>query len=149
MPLRVIFRTSGPESKLCARMPTAVDLAVVAGCGRDSIFVGLGLIHFEAIEFGGVLAEDFLPFVVTDGLKIIGNFLPRVGPERGAVGKIRRPENIVHADIMAMSNAETIVDECRVELAAEIVAWFVGQLGSERRATEAYSSGVEAFVDTE
>jgi hypothetical protein len=41
---RVIFRTSGPESTLCARMPMAVELAVVAGCGRDSIFVGLGLV---------------------------------------------------------------------------------------------------------
>jgi hypothetical protein len=51
MPLAVIFRTSGPESKLRARMPTAVDLAVVAGCGRGSIFVGLGLTAQDRIRF--------------------------------------------------------------------------------------------------
>ena len=57
-------------------------------------------------------------------LEIGGDLFPRLGPERRAVGEVRRPKNIIHADIVAMSDAEAVVDESGVELAAKIFARF-------------------------
>src|ERR1700752_3628918 len=48
-----------------------------------------------------------------------------------------------------MGDAEAVIDEGGVKLAAEIFARLEFQLGRKRRAAEAYAGGVEAFVDAE
>ena len=57
-------------------------------------------------------------------MEIGGDLFPRFGPERRAVREVRRPKNIVHADVVAMSDAEAVVDERGVDLAAKIFARF-------------------------
>ncbi len=104
------------------------------------------LIQLEAVQFCGVLPENFLLVLSANVLKVLGDFFPRVGPERRAVGKVGRPEQVLHADIVAMGDAETVVDEGRIELAAEILARLEGQLGRKSAAVHANAARLEALV---
>src|SRR5262245_49677937 len=46
-------------------------------------------IHVEAIELGGVVAQNPTLVLLADALEVMRDFFSRVGPERRAVGKVR------------------------------------------------------------
>src|SRR5262245_21231164 len=110
--------------------------------------MNLPSVQLKAIKFGRVLPEN-LPLVsFIDFAEIGGDFFSRLGPECCAVGKIRRPEDIVDSNVLAMSDTETIIDEGRIELSAKIVARFHRQFGAKRRAAKSDAGCAEALVDT-
>src|SRR5262245_8263029 len=104
-------------------------------------------VQLKAIKLGCVVPKNFSLIGFVDMIKIGGDFFARFGPEGRTVGKIRRPENIVHADVMAMGDAEAVIDKRRVELAAKIVARLHRQFGPKGSAAKADAGGAETLVD--
>src|SRR5512145_1426915 len=107
----------------------------------------LSSIPLEAVEFRAIRPEDFLFVLFGDALEVLGDFFLRVGPESRAVGKVRRPEDVLDADLTAMVDAEGVIDERGTELAAKIFARLELQLGRKRRAAKTCSGSIEPFVD--
>src|SRR5437762_13983610 len=60
-------------------------------------------IHFETVQFGDVLRQNFSLILRPDVLEVLGDLFARVRPKSCAVGKVRRPEQIVDTDLVPMS----------------------------------------------
>src|SRR5262245_24489362 len=74
------------------------------------------------------------------------DFLARVGPESRAVRKGLRPEQICVSDGTPIGNAEEVVNERGIELAAKILAGNKRQFGFKCLPINLHATSDETFV---
>src|SRR5205823_7649054 len=79
-------------------------------------------IHFETVQLGDVLRQNFSLILRPDALEVLGDLFARVRPKSCAVGKVRRPEQIVDTDLVPMSQSIRIIDK-RCTIGGENIRW--------------------------
>src|SRR5207249_10981712 len=89
-------------------------------------------IHFETVQFGDVLRQNFSLILLADALEVLGDLFARARPTSCAVGKVRRPEQIVDTDLVPMSQPIRITDKPGTPYPAKIFAGRHRQLGWKR-----------------
>src|SRR5438093_12788330 len=85
-------------------------------------------IHFETVQFGDGLRQNFSLILLADALEVLGDLFARVRPNSCAVGKLRRPEQIVDTDLVPMSQSIRTIDKRGKQLGAKIFAVLARQL---------------------
>ena len=98
------YRSRFERDNICAAGHGCILIVAILAPALTSI-------HVKAIQFGDVLTQDFPLVFFTDALEVLGDFFARVGPEGCAVGKVRRPEQIIHTNLAPMSHSKRIVDK--------------------------------------
>src|SRR5437868_1070684 len=69
------------------------------------------LLQIEVVKPDHVLTHDLPPLVLGDVGKIPGNDLLGMGPGRGSVWVIRRPQDVVDADLVTVLHTQRVIDE--------------------------------------
>src|SRR5216684_7420334 len=77
--------------------------------------------YLEAVELRGVLAHQLAFVGFRHFAEFAGQDFLRMGPCRGAMWIVSRPHEVISADVTIYLQAERVVDECGVDLPAEIV----------------------------
>ena len=76
----------------------------------------------EAVEFGGVVADDFLAGGVGQVAEFALDVFLRVGPDAVGVREVRAPHDVVFAELVEEFHADRVALVGGVALAAPVVA---------------------------